>query len=1018
MSLDDARSSPALLARLAGVLTFEVAAVVSLHWAGRYRFLQVPFGDLDRWLSDAPAEDVLAAAIRLVGLAVAYWVLGSTVLYAASLLAGRSGLLRSMSWVMLPGARRVLDGVLALSITGSSLTASLPAASASSVATPAEPAQRRPPTQPAAPERVASKVALYPQSVALPAPPPDARTHQVRGGESLLEIAADHLGDQASWPDIWQANADRLRAVGLAIDTRPQIGWTLVLPAERPAPPPLAGSDELLAETVTVQPGDNLWDLSETRLADHLQRAPADQEVAPYWHETINTNLDQLASGDPNLVHPGEQIVLPPLGDHPAPTPERPNGDSSPPPTPTTPSPTTDAPVTPTTAAAPSTTTATPTTRTPSTAPTTQPAPKTTQPGATDGEPTSPVSPTSVIAAGVTTALATLTLRALARRRRARHRTARLGTVTPARPAEDLATELALAGVTSRALDRAWDAVQHLRSAFTNSEAPTVTGIVVSPNGDVIIHLLDPAPPVTPFTDSPVGANAWRLPADQTSPPDPDRDGTTPLLETVVAVGRTDDGSWVFLDLESLGAITITGDTDQAARLARSIAAELALQPANHYVDLTVTGDLEPPAGTEHQGVMVVDHLDEPLVRQLQRGADETVAYLTTEGASTTATGRAHGVARDALVVTVVITSHGTDPVLLDRLTDAALPGGRGLAVVALDPLSEPATQLDVDPDGTLHLPHLELTATAAGLDADDLRQLDHLLEREPQTVTPTQSRPVHGEPPLSLPPWDYLVRLFAGHRVETADGTVLSFRYGDPGVPNKNTARGAELLSYLALRSDRSATVAEIRDHLWWGKDISHRSAETLVSGTRRRLGGTKYISHVEGHPGHKRYTLQPTIVTDLDLLEHDLAHAQVLAEDQPDKAAELLRQRLATIEAAAFHEDSAGAGLADWAGANRVIDRVQQPIIDAALLAADLYTSQGPQGRPNARFVIDQALNACPNNEALTRTGMQLDALSGHREAAHSRYIALARNLARDELEPEPETTDVHREIMRPGA
>jgi hypothetical protein len=46
-----------------------------------------------------------------------------------------------------------------------------------------------------------------------------------------------------------------------------------------------------------------------------------------------------------------------------------------------------------------------------------------------------------------------------------------------------------------------------------------------------------------------------------------------------------------------------------------------------------------------------------------------------------------------------------------------------------------------------------------------------------------------------------------------------------------------------------------------------------------------------------------------------------------------------------------------------------------------------------------------------------MQLDALNGRPNAAHSRYIALASNLARDELEPEPETTALHREIVSRG-
>lgn len=85
--------------------------------------------------------------------------------------------------------------------------------------------------------------------------------------------------------------------------------------------------------------------------------------------------------------------------------------------------------------------------------------------------------------------------------------------------------------------------------------------------------------------------------------------------------------------------------------------------------------------------------------------------------------------------------------------------------------------------------------------------------------------------------------------------------------------------------------------------------------------------------------------------------------------------------------------------------------------MLAADHYASLGPAGWASARWIIDQALKACPNNEALTRTAMQLDALSGHREGAHRRYIALAQRLALDELEPEPETTALHRDITSSG-
>jgi nucleoid-associated protein YgaU len=41
--------------------------------------------------------------------------------------------------------------------------------------------------------------------------------------------------------------------------------------------------------------------------------APTNREVAEYWHRVIEANRDRLRSGDPDLIYPGEEIILPPL---------------------------------------------------------------------------------------------------------------------------------------------------------------------------------------------------------------------------------------------------------------------------------------------------------------------------------------------------------------------------------------------------------------------------------------------------------------------------------------------------------------------------------------------------------------------------------------------------------------------------------------------------------------------------------------------------------------------------------
>ncbi len=73
--------------------------------------------------------------------------------------------------------------------------------------------------------------------------------------------------------------------------------------------------------SAVVAPGDNLWELSARRYAAATGRPRAevgDGEVAPYWRAVCDQNRPTLASGDPNLIYPGERVVLPPVGGAPA----------------------------------------------------------------------------------------------------------------------------------------------------------------------------------------------------------------------------------------------------------------------------------------------------------------------------------------------------------------------------------------------------------------------------------------------------------------------------------------------------------------------------------------------------------------------------------------------------------------------------------------------------------------------------------------------------------------------------
>ncbi|MFO7548419.1 MAG: hypothetical protein R6X29_06075 [Acidimicrobiia bacterium] len=108
---------------------------------------------------------------------------------------------------------------------------------------------------------------------------------------------------------------DGLDAQDSGRDGRPDPAWSALRP--RAAIPPAsdpAGTLPQGAVEVTVVPGDNLWSLAEHRLSEVRGRPPGVGEVAPYWVEVIAANRHRIRSGDPDLIFPGEVIVLPPVG--------------------------------------------------------------------------------------------------------------------------------------------------------------------------------------------------------------------------------------------------------------------------------------------------------------------------------------------------------------------------------------------------------------------------------------------------------------------------------------------------------------------------------------------------------------------------------------------------------------------------------------------------------------------------------------------------------------------------------
>lgn len=202
------------------------------------------------WSSSSTVESAMGAAARLLGLAAGYWLLVSTLVYLLGRVMRLPAAVRSVDWATLPWARRLADRISTRALVRA-LAAPLPLLDL-----------------------------VTPGYVPVPAgdPPPPATTTTV-----VIETPAIETPVETPVP------------VTPAVPT-----------VATPAVPPANETLEAI-----VRDGDNMWKLAEARLRNLTGRSPTDAEIAPYWRRVVESNRDRIRSGDPDLIFPGEVLILP-----------------------------------------------------------------------------------------------------------------------------------------------------------------------------------------------------------------------------------------------------------------------------------------------------------------------------------------------------------------------------------------------------------------------------------------------------------------------------------------------------------------------------------------------------------------------------------------------------------------------------------------------------------------------------------------------------------------------------------
>lgn len=819
-------------------------------------------------------------------------------------------------------------------------------------------------------------------SVALP-------TWRVSKEDTLWDISQRSLGDGSRVGEILELNPTLTSARSLRSGMVLRLPSGAAVPEDRAAPSSTDGTSETYvpSSTVTIAPGDTLWNLSEDRIELTIDGDASPRETLDYLHVVIDANPEVIE--DPNLIFPGEQFVLPAIGEPPAPVDEH---DSRPLPADPSAPPVRDDP-----AAAPSTTVDAehiPTSTAPAssvtettTASSGEQAPRTPAAAEVASEPSS--SRSLIGKLGLSTVLAGGVL-ALVRRKRIR-RGARdhsqlkmLGRLDQvegllARRANPTMHEMAQALLFEAA---AYVAREGLGGAPVAIELSAEDGIELlwdeqnhtcTPPWKVIDHGWSWTAPLDGDVEVPVG-------------------GIEAAAAALVTLG-TRDGRSLMVDLEAFGAVTVTGDMGSAEALVRSLALELATGEvlSNTYVSL-IGFDL-----------IGVDHLP----RVMRRTEDEAIRYLA-------GTARANGevlvdgelptmfhlrgAAPDGREATVMIV-RAAECNRLDQLLEHAKPR-TGVAVVILSEEALTETSIVVDTDGSGVVRDLGLDFLATGIseavteeieavveaidDADDegdgIAAAFELVEpvraeevaadpaepedrvQDPVVSTATQLELIDAdEATESMPAPDLFVRLIGKPRID--------------GVSGLSTL-ATSVVAYLATRGGEVPT-DELMDAVWNGEAIERKTLHNHLSNIRAKIGDrlppiskSTAMLHLDGY-----------VLTDLQLLRHLYEQAQSASSGE---AMQLLRQGLDLVGGTPFNDRHY-----DWsqmgqhrAEADGLIERVALTLVDLTVEAGD-YDA--------ARAAIISGLRGVPMSEALYRARMYVEAASGDLHAVKKAYTEL---------------------------
>lgn len=410
----------------------------------------------------------------------------------------------------------------------------------------------------------------------------DTKTHTVRQGESLSSIAQHELGDAHRWTEIAKLNYGRAQHDGHALTHVHVIqpGWKLRLPTT-------TDKANTATQTHRVHRGDTLWSIAEDNLGSG-DRYPEIVRASRTIEQPGGVRIT-----DPDDIEPGWVLRIPGR--------EGRSQSANPKPHTSTPKTTTPKNTTPKQQTAP-TRPAQPTPTTPaSSAPapqTSTQAPSSTTQGAEQTQPASTTeedglnAPLPVAtAAGVGTLLAAGVIGLVAYRRRQQQRTRRPGRRVPMPTGQAAHTEQQLrATADPLSVETVDAALRGLARSCADTGQPLPAVRAARLTGEQFdLYLDEPATLPSPWTGT-ADATVWSLLADHADQVDTNLAGVPAPFPALVTIGHDLDNGHVFLDLEYLTSLRLTGSPELAAQILAALAIELATSQWADDLQVTIVG--------------------------------------------------------------------------------------------------------------------------------------------------------------------------------------------------------------------------------------------------------------------------------------------------------------------------------------------------------------------------------------------------------------------------------------------